>query len=118
MARQMLVGSHQSKQSELADTTVPTQADTESAFVAIDLLVIDGESIVDVPLLERKRLLESILDEGPLVRVGVHVRAPIDPWLVTWRAAGFRALAWKHANSRYHPGEANEDWAIGPIPKD
>ena len=43
---------------------------TRSHFVAVDLLWLDGESLLDVPLLERKRLLESVLDESDLVRRG------------------------------------------------
>ena len=44
------------------------------AFVATDLLWIDGQPIDDVPLLERKRLLEAVLDESYLVRVSAFVR--------------------------------------------
>jgi ATP-dependent DNA ligase len=86
-------------------------------FVAVDLLRIDGETLLDVPLLERKRLLDGILVEGPLVRRGIHVKPPIDLWLSTWRSLGFRSLAYKQANSRYRPGEANEDWATASIPR-
>lgn len=87
------------------------------AFVAVDLLTLDGESLLDVPLLERKRLLESALVEGPLVRRTAFVRLPVEPWLGAWRALGFRALAYKAANSRYEPGRPNSSWAIVPIPR-
>ncbi len=87
------------------------------AFVALDLLSVDGESLLGIPLLERKRLLESVLDEGPLVRRTAYVRLPIEPWLGAWRALGFRSIAYKAANSRYEPGRPNEGWATAPIPK-
>lgn len=86
-------------------------------FVAVDLLTLDGELLLDVPLLERKRLLESALVEGPLVRRTAFVRLPIEPWLGAWRALGFRSLAYKAANSRYEPGRPNDGWAIVPIPR-
>ena len=57
--------------------------------MAIDLLWLDGESLLDVPLLERKRLLESVLDESELVRRGAFVRPPIETWIGSWRALGF-----------------------------
>jgi len=41
---------------------------------------LDDESICDVPLLERRRLLESVLVESHLVRVGVFVKPPVDGW--------------------------------------
>jgi hypothetical protein len=86
------------------------------AFVAIDLLVLDGQSLLDIPLLERKRLLESVLAESDLVRRTAFVRPPVDAWLASWRSMGFRELAYKAANSRYVPGERNDDWAIATIP--
>ena len=91
---------------------------TPLAFVAVDLVALDDEPLLDVPLLERKRLLESALDESTLVRRGAYVRPPVDNWLVAWRAIGFRELAYKAANSRYHPGDRNDDWATVTIPRD
>jgi hypothetical protein len=122
MTRQMLLGDRRSRRKELESSLeqpiqLPEPAEVDPAFVAVDLIVLDDEPLLDVPLLERKRLLESVLRQGTLVRVGIHVRPPIHPWLTTWRAAGFRSLAWKHPNSRYRPGERNDDWAVGPIPQ-
>lgn len=95
----------------------PGSAGDRLAFVAIDLLAVDGEPLLDIPLLERKRLLESVLVEGPLVRRTAYVRLPVEPWLGSWRALGFRALAYKAANSRYEPGRPNPGWAHVPIPR-
>lgn len=80
------------------------------AFVATDLLLIDGQPLLDVPLLERKRLLESIVVQSDRVRVSVFARPPIDVWLSTWKAAGFRGAMLKGANSRYVPGGYSEEW--------
>jgi len=86
-------------------------------FVAIDLLWLDGESLLDVPLLERRRLLESVLLESDLVRLGVFVRPPVDAWLGSWRSLGFNGLSYKAANSRYRPGVASNDWITIPMPR-
>jgi hypothetical protein len=101
----------EAKQRTTNDVRVP------AALVAVDLLWLDDESICDVPLLERRRILESVLPESELVRVGVFVKPPIDPWLGGWRAIGFSRLAYKAANSRYTPGAKNRDWAIAEIPR-
>ena len=85
-------------------------------FVAIDLLALDGEPLVDVPLLERKRLLDSALVTGELVRLSPHVHLPAATWHRQWRALGFREMAVKEANGRYRPGEPSPDWSIAPIP--
>lgn len=88
-----------------------------TSFVAIDLLWLDGESLIDVPLAERKRLLESALDDADLVRRTVAVREPVGTWFAQWRALGFREYAIKGANSRYTPGPGGEGWASALIPK-
>ena len=86
------------------------------AFVAVDLLSLDGQSLVDIPLLERKRLLESVLAEADLIRRGIYIRLPVDAWLASWRSVGFGELAYKAANGRYLPGETNDTWALVRIP--
>ena len=80
------------------------------AFVAVDLLELDGEPLLDVPLQERRRLLESVVDERMQVRVSPAVKQPIGGWLLGWRESGFTHCVAKHQNSRYAPGGRNEDW--------
>jgi hypothetical protein len=120
---QMVLGSHGDRRERLARQqeedrlrTVDGASD-RLAFVAVDLLWLDDQSLCDVPLLERKRILESVVRESDLIRVGVHVKPPVDPWLVSWRSFGFRQLAYKSANSRYVPGEKNQEWATAAIPQ-
>ncbi|HZW01778.1 MAG TPA: hypothetical protein VFF55_09450, partial [Candidatus Deferrimicrobium sp.] len=81
-------------------------------FIAVDLLRVDGTSLLDVPLLERKRLLESVVVPGPLVRTSPHVRPPIDSWIATWKALGLRGGILKAANSRYVPGDDSIEWRL------
>jgi bifunctional non-homologous end joining protein LigD len=88
----------------------PVTAERRRAFVAIDLLELEGEPLLDVPLQERRRLLESIIDEGVQVRVSPVVKQPIAGWMVGWRTNGFSHYLAKHMNSRYEPGTRSEDW--------
>jgi hypothetical protein len=82
------------------------------AFVALDLLSVDGQHLFDVALLERKRLLESLIEESELVRLSPWARPPIRTWFNTWRSAGFKGMMMKSSNSRYRPGEETADWAL------
>lgn len=88
------------------------EADPVDGFVAVDLLRVDGTVLLDVPLLERKRLLESVIAPGPLLRVSGHVRPPHDPWIATWKSMGLRGGILKAANSRYHPNDDTIEWQI------
>lgn len=96
---------------------VPVGGSSPTAFVAIDLLWVDGEPLVDVPLAERKRLLEGVIRDGEVVRRTVAVRAPVEAWYAQWRALGFHEVAVKGANSRYTPGVPSRDWATALIPR-
>jgi hypothetical protein len=116
MLNQMFLGGMRSSRDVGTKTVTPIDPDLPLTFVAIDLLSIDGQSLLDVPLLERKRILETSFVEGELLRRGAYVRPPVGTWVVSWRAFGFGELAYKSANSRYTPGVPNPGWAIAAIP--
>jgi hypothetical protein len=119
MAGQLLFGRRSARAAKLTPVTHATVDRTVPvAFVAVDLLVIDDESLLDIPLLERKRILETAFAETQLLRRSPFVRPPVDSWLIAWRALGFRELAYKSANSRYTPGRRNDGWARIAIPRD
>ena len=84
-------------------------------FVAWDLVELDGQALHDVPLLERRRLLASVLVETPRVRISPAVRLPGEGWSGAWRAHGFTHYVAKHVNSRYLPGTTAADWLQIPI---
>lgn len=87
------------------------------SYVAFDLLWLDWESLLDVPLLERRRLLDNVLAESEIVRRGTFVRPPIAGWIRSLRAQGFSGLTYRAANSRYEPGATSTEWATSPMPR-
>jgi bifunctional non-homologous end joining protein LigD len=93
-----------------SDVPDPLETERRRAFVAIDLVELEGMPLHDVPFQERRRLLESVIDEGIRVRLSQVVKQPLAGWLVGWRANGFTHYVAKHMNSRYRPGERTEDW--------
>lgn len=95
--------------------TVDEDGGALPAFVAIDLVELDGEALLDVPFQERRRLLESILPEGPAVRLGPIVKQPLGGWFAGWREAGFTHYLARHQNARYHPGAEDDSWLRIPI---
>jgi hypothetical protein len=95
----------------------PLPMDGPIGFVAVDLLWVDGQALLDVPLGERKRLLESVIAEGELVQKIVPVLAPVERWHGRWRALGFKEVAVKGMNSRYQPGGVSADWTIAAVPR-
>jgi len=99
------------------EARMPAPGDEPAALVATDLLWIDGQSLLDVPLLERKRVLESAVDERELVRRSHVVRPPVESWFAQWRALGFEEVTYKGANGRYRPGSVADDWTVIVMPR-
>ena len=93
------------------------EPDDVLALVAIDLLLLDETPLLDIPLLERRRLLESVVVESDAIRVGAYVRPPIDHWVNSWRMLGFGGLTYKATNSRYLPGATNPEWVVAGMPR-
>jgi bifunctional non-homologous end joining protein LigD len=90
----------------------PISMEKRRAFVAIDLVELDGQPLAEVPYQERRRLLTSVVEENVRVRVSPAVKLPIEHWLHAWRGNGFTHYVAKHMNSRYRPGEQVDDWLI------
>lgn len=88
----------------------PIEIEQRRAFVAVDLVELDGQPLTDIPLLERRRLLASVIEESVRMRISPAVSQPFQRWLSAWRLNGFQHYLAKHVNSRYRPGEVNPDW--------
>jgi DNA ligase D len=79
-------------------------------FQAFDLLHLDGRSLVDVPLEERKRLLRSRLREHPMVRYAGHVETDGEAFFAAAGAQDLEGIVAKLRRSRYEPGRRSRAW--------
>ena len=86
--------------------------DDEVAFVALDLLSVDGQTLFDLPLLERKRQLDGLIAVNEYARISPFARPPVAQWFNSWKSAGFHGVVLKAANSRYNAADAAGKWAI------
>jgi bifunctional non-homologous end joining protein LigD len=74
-----------------------------------DLVELDGESLADVPWVERRRRLETVVDAGPGWQVPpVHDDPTALLALITDRA--MEGIVVKHRQSRYRPGRRSDAW--------
>ena len=81
-------------------------------FSAFDLLEVDGESLIGVPLLERKRHLEGLVTPSPNVRITAFVTRGLRAWRETLSGLGFKRVVLKDWNSPYSPGQTAGSWLI------
>lgn len=123
VTRSFMIGTRRDRRAEALQQLAEEEAartfaeDDPVNFVITDLLWLDGEWLLDIPLLERKRLLGSIVTGSDLIRAGAYVRPPLGTWIGSWRAQGFNGITLKEANSRYRPGTKAADWATSSMPR-
>ena len=79
-------------------------------FQAFDLLYLDGRSLLDVPLEDRKRLLKSVLRPHPRVRFAAHVDGEGLAFFEAARDQGLEGVIAKLRRSRYEPGRRSASW--------
>ncbi|HEY5434998.1 MAG TPA: non-homologous end-joining DNA ligase, partial [Candidatus Limnocylindrales bacterium] len=79
-------------------------------FQAFDLLHLDGLSLLDVPLEQRKRLLERVLRPGARVQYVRHIDTEGMAFLEAARAQRLEGIVAKHRRSRYEPGKRSPSW--------
>ncbi|HWJ45135.1 MAG TPA: DNA ligase D, partial [Gaiellaceae bacterium] len=75
-----------------------------------DVLEVEGEPLLDLPLTERHRRLEALLDERNRT---VRLSATFDDGQALYEAAqaqGLEGIVSKRADSRYEPGRRNRNW--------
>ena len=83
-------------------------AETPSAFVAFDLLAIDGRDIRELPQHERRARLEQLLSTArPPVHLTpmTHDRALAAEWLERFEGAGLDGVMAKPIDATYEPGK-------------
>jgi bifunctional non-homologous end joining protein LigD len=83
---------------------------TPIVYFVFDLLEVDGERLIDEPLVERRRKLERLLDGR--VRT-VRVSEAFEDGAALLAAAeqqGLEGIVAKRGDSRYHPGRRGREW--------
>ena len=79
-------------------------------YQVFDLLYLDGRSLLQVPLEDRKRLLRSVLREDRRVRFASHVEGDGIAFHEAARQRNLEGIVAKLRRSRYAPGARSPAW--------
>jgi hypothetical protein len=79
-------------------------------YQAFDLLYLDGRSLVDVPLEQRKKLLELVLRPTSRVRYATHIDTEGVAFFEAAKAQQLEGIVAKQRRSRYEPGRRTPAW--------
>ena len=79
-------------------------------FQVFDILHLDGQSLLGVPLEDRKRVLRGRLRAHPLVRYAGHVEADGEAFYAAAREQELEGIVAKLRRSPYEPGRRSASW--------
>ena len=88
-------------------------AEIPVAYVPYDIMYLNGQSLIDRPLTERKKLLSQIRFREPIIDLGYRVvstAAEIACAFKESRDAGHEGLVVKELESQYYPGKRGRHW--------
>lgn len=80
------------------------------AYYVFDLLYLDGHLLLDRLHRDRRRALEAILPEHPLVRLSEAVPEEGKTFYAAAQNIGVEGIMAKRVDSPYHPGKRTADW--------
>lgn len=99
------------KRGERRTTTgAPPPASGPIVYYLFDLMYLDGRSLVGVPLVDRKRLLRSVLRDHPAVRFLSHIDGDGESFYEAARERGLEGIVAKVRSSRYEPDRRTKTW--------
>lgn len=81
-----------------------------ATYIIFDILEKDGEELLDIPLMERKRILKNSVKEGKFVVLSLFVE---ETGVAYYRAAlekGIEGIMAKKKQSSYEPGKRSNNW--------
>jgi bifunctional non-homologous end joining protein LigD len=79
-------------------------------YEVFDLLHLDGRSLLDAPLEERRGLLSQVIRADPRVRLSEHIEASGLAFFEAARARGLEGIMAKDRRSPYLPGKRSDRW--------
>jgi bifunctional non-homologous end joining protein LigD len=79
-------------------------------YQAFDLLYLDGRSLVDVPLEQRKKLLELVLRPNARVQYASHIDTEGVAFFEAVKAQRLEGIVAKQRRSRYEVGRRSSAW--------
>lgn len=79
-------------------------------FYVFDLLHLNGEDTTGLPLLQRKELLKSLVEDVPDVIFSEHSEGRGEDFFKLMEKEGLEGMMAKKADSQYFPGARTGDW--------
>jgi bifunctional non-homologous end joining protein LigD len=79
-------------------------------YYVFDLLSVDGKSIYDLPLIERKKLLKTIIKKNAVIKYSDHVLENGIDFFKAAQKQDLEGIMAKKIDSQYYPGVRTGNW--------
>lgn len=79
-------------------------------YYVFDILWCDGRDLRNMPLIERKKILQSVIPSGSLIRYSDHIETRGELLFDEMRKKGLEGIVAKKADSAYHENNRGEAW--------
>ena len=79
-------------------------------YIVFDILKKDKKSLITLPLVERREILQQAVKEGPHVVLSVPVTGRGEDYYHAAVARGLEGIMAKRMNGRYEPGLRSDNW--------
>ncbi|MFB2120088.1 DNA ligase D [Parapedobacter sp. 2B3] len=87
-----------------------SEADGELLYYVFDLLWYEGKDTMELPLSQRKAILQRLVPAEGIIRSGYSVNADGNAFFEAAGKLGLEGIIAKRSDSIYHPGERTRDW--------
>lgn len=87
-----------------------SEADGDLKFYIFDLLWINGYSLLDLPLVERKKWLTKFIKPNDLIQISESFDIPGTEFFKTATKMGLEGIIAKRADAVYSPGQRSKEW--------
>jgi bifunctional non-homologous end joining protein LigD len=87
-----------------------SEADGALLYYVFDILWLDGRSLTELPLSDRKLILKSLVPQEGIIRAGFTMRGEGKKFFDAASKIGLEGIIAKRSDSRYFPGERTKDW--------
>jgi len=81
-----------------------------ATFTAFDILYYDDHQVTDLPLMERKKLLENAIKENERIAISRYIEEHGIQFYQLAKQNELEGIVAKRKDSKYYPGKKTKDW--------
>jgi bifunctional non-homologous end joining protein LigD len=87
-----------------------SEADGEIYFYVFDVLWLNGKSLMQIPLSERRNILKQLIPENNIIRLSENFEVSGIEFFETVKKMGLEGIIAKKSDSTYSPGNRSKEW--------